>query len=70
MDCFGIIGQLWEGEDVISEDKVQQLSEKGHEIGVHTVSHPELANLSSENIKREIRQKKSFQTLRGAKRHL
>lgn len=54
----GLIGQLWEGEDVMSEDEIRQLSEKGHEIGVHTVSHPELTNLSSENIKKEIRQSK------------
>jgi len=67
----GLLGQLWEGEEVMCEDELRQLAENGHEIGVHTVSHPKLANLSSDNIDKEINQskKKAIRNYREGNRH-
>lgn len=54
----GIIGEFWEGEKVMSKTDVKMLSDEGHEIGSHTVSHPFLTELREENIENEIRKSK------------
>jgi peptidoglycan/xylan/chitin deacetylase (PgdA/CDA1 family) len=51
----GLLGENWEGEEVITEDDVKTLAEEGHEIGAHTVSHPHITELDEDNIEKEIR---------------
>jgi peptidoglycan/xylan/chitin deacetylase (PgdA/CDA1 family) len=44
--------------ELASWDEIRQLAEGGFEIGAHSVSHPNLCRLSSEEVRREIMESK------------
>jgi len=49
----------------------KEISNKGHELGLHTVSHPHLNNLSEEEIKKELVENRALiEQLTGQKAYL
>ncbi|MFB6190842.1 MAG: polysaccharide deacetylase family protein [Candidatus Nanohaloarchaea archaeon] len=42
----GLMGELWDGAEVMSWSQVKELDDRGHEVGAHTVSHPNLPKYS------------------------
>jgi len=61
---FYIAGQLAGTSEpdrkLISEAGIAELAERGHEIGCHTYSHPNIATLSGAQLQSEIDQNRSF----------
>lgn len=61
---FYIAGQLAGTSEpdrkLISEAGIAELAERGHEIGCHTYSHPNIATLNSAQLQSEIDQSRSF----------
>ncbi|MCF7644018.1 polysaccharide deacetylase family protein [Bacillus subtilis] len=61
---FYIAGQLTgisePGRKLISEAGIAELAERGHEIGCHTYSHPNIATLNGAQLQNEIDQNHSF----------
>jgi peptidoglycan/xylan/chitin deacetylase (PgdA/CDA1 family) len=52
--------------DFMTPANVKDLSDKGHEVGGHTVTHAHLTNISSTNLLNELTQSKSYlETLTG-----
>lgn len=52
----GLIGELWEGKEVMNEEEIESLVDSGHEIGAHTVSHPQLTEFPIKRMKEEVAQ--------------
>lgn len=50
--------------EMLSWSQIREVSKHGVEVGSHTISHPILANLSDENLKREL--EKSKETIEEA----
>ncbi|WP_245998514.1 polysaccharide deacetylase family protein [Halalkalicoccus subterraneus] len=50
----GLLGERFEGSRVMDRDSVIDLSESGHEIGAHTMTHPDLTTVGREIARREI----------------
>lgn len=55
----GLLGDHWEGEEVVSREEVQILVDEGHEVGAHTVSHPHLTDLRKASVKKEVQASKN-----------
>ena len=52
----------------MDEAQIRKLSQAGNEIGSHTVTHPDLANLSGTKVKTELEKSKSdLENLTGQK---
>lgn len=51
---FYINSGFTDGEGFMTRDDLNRLSSKGHEIGGHTVSHPDLQSASFDEVKREV----------------
>lgn len=49
-----------EGEEYQSLDNIRQFINLGHEIGSHSITHPDLTTLSPKQLDRELRLSKSF----------
>lgn len=49
----GLLGETWEGRDVMTAEEVGAISERGHEIGAHTVSHPMMTHFPRQEMRRE-----------------
>lgn len=48
------------GEDYQSLENIRQFINQGHEIGSHSITHPDLTTLSPKQLDRELRLSKSF----------
>ncbi|WP_238532817.1 polysaccharide deacetylase family protein [Halalkalicoccus jeotgali] len=50
----GLLGERFEGRRVMSREEVLDLDAHGHEIGAHTMTHPDLTTVDRETARREI----------------
>ncbi len=51
---FYIISAYGDNHGYVTPEEVQELSRRGHEIGAHTKTHPNLTKISSARARREI----------------
>ena len=64
---FIISGKIGESE-YMNEAQIRELAKAGNEIGSHSVSHPDLANLSDAKVKTEVEKSKAdLEALAGQK---
>jgi len=60
---FFIVANLSEdiyGRELMTKEQIIELSEKGFEIGSHTLTHPHLTNLNEEEIESELKYSKDI----------
>jgi peptidoglycan/xylan/chitin deacetylase (PgdA/CDA1 family) len=50
-----LLGNVFEGEQVMSESAVLDLYARGHEIGGHTLNHVEASSVSADEYEREVK---------------
>lgn len=50
----GLFGDRFEGSRIMDREDVADLTARGHEIGAHTVTHPDLTGVDRETARREI----------------
>lgn len=55
-----LAGTLETTRQLINENGIAELAERGHEIGCHTYSHPNIATLNGAQLQNEIDQNHSF----------
>ena len=55
-----LAGTLETTRQLINENGIAELAERGHEIGCHTYSHPNIARLNGTQLQSEIDQNRSF----------
>lgn len=53
-------GTLEPNRQLINEEGIIELADRGHEIGCHTYTHPNVAALSGAQLQNEIEQNRSF----------
>lgn len=64
----GRLGERFEGSRVMDRDDVIDLRDRGHEIGAHTMSHPDLTAVDRETARCEIvKSRESIESITGDK---
>lgn len=50
----GLLGEYFEGSQVMTAADVASLANRGQEVGAHTITHPDLTSVSRERAREEI----------------
>ncbi len=57
---FFVVGNYINGSSFVSQDQIKEMIERGMEIGSHTMSHPNLNQVSDAQLIHEVRGSKDF----------